>query len=193
MELKEIWKPIQVTQNDAHYDFLNKYAVSNFGRVKNIRTNYVIKQHDDKNGYFKVRLRVDGERRVHNFFVHRLVANAFILNNLKLPQVNHIDGVPHNNRVTNLEWCTPSENIQHAYRTHLIDHEKRRKACSLLTEKVKVKVKQLTLDGKLVKIHDSYVAAGKAVNVSEVAIRKCCKGILKRVAGYKWQPANIPQ
>jgi len=65
------------------------------------------------NGYFHVGLLRDGKRK--NFYVHRLVAETFLPNPKGLPEVNHLDGNKLNNHVENLEWCTSSHNIQHAY------------------------------------------------------------------------------
>ena len=56
-------------------------------------------------------------RKNHN--VHRIIAKTFIPNPDNLPCVNHKDGNKLNNSVDNLEWCTHSENIIHAYQTGL--------------------------------------------------------------------------
>ncbi|WP_436863644.1 HNH endonuclease [Mammaliicoccus sciuri] len=58
-------------------------------------------------------------KKQKHFYVHRLLAQAFIPNPLNKPQVNHKDGNPSNNDLNNLEWVTASENVQHAYDTGL--------------------------------------------------------------------------
>lgn len=67
--------------------------------------------------YQTVCLKIDGKYK--NKLVHRLVAEAFLPNSNNYPQVNHIDGCPENNNLSNLEWCTNQQNAIHAYRTGL--------------------------------------------------------------------------
>lgn len=67
----------------------------------------------NRRGYFEVNLSVNNNR--HDISIHRLVAENFIDNPLKLPQVNHKDGNKLNNCVDNLEWVTRSQNVKHAY------------------------------------------------------------------------------
>lgn len=74
-------------------------------------------------GYHLVGITDDfGVRR--NVRVHRLVALAFIDNPLNKPYVNHIDGNKLNNHYTNLEWCTDSENMHHAFDNGLCVNDK---------------------------------------------------------------------
>jgi len=76
---------------------------------------------DKKVGYYLVTLvsNEDNKHKRKNQFIHRLLAEAFIPNPFKKAQVNHIDGVKTNNKLTNLEWVTPKENAQHAVRMGL--------------------------------------------------------------------------
>lgn len=99
----EIYKDIK------HYP---KYQVTSWGRVINKETMRFLAQDETPKGYLRVDLINDNGRK--HFKVHRLVAEAFIPNPYGKPQVNHIDGNPANNSVTNLEWVTNKENYEHA-------------------------------------------------------------------------------
>ena len=99
---KEIWKKIE------DYD----YVVSNFGRIKNLKNNNLLKPQDNRNGYLKVCLSKHG--KVNQFLMHRLVAELFIDNPNNLPQVNHIDENKNNAHVNNLEWCSHTYNSMYS-------------------------------------------------------------------------------
>ena len=63
-------------------------------------------------GYMKV------QYKGKNYKVHRLVAETWLINPEKKPQVDHINNVRHKNTLTNLRWVTRSENIQHSFDTN---------------------------------------------------------------------------
>ena len=106
-ENPEIWKTIE--------DFPG-YEISDRGRVRNKKTNSIMIPGISKQGYLHVGLRKNGVRK--NVYIHRLVASSFLGKNDDLV-VNHKDGNKSNNSLENLEWCTDSENIKHAYVTGL--------------------------------------------------------------------------
>lgn len=108
---EEIWKPVK--------DYEDHYKISNLGRVMSI--NYrgngrscILKTNINKNGYEQVRLNVNKVGK--NKKVHRLVAEAFIDNPENKKCVNHKDSNKTNNNISNLEWCTHSENTIHAFK-----------------------------------------------------------------------------
>ena len=89
------------------------YQVSDTGIVLKKNGNGYMSQHEN-NGYMRVNLYIGDKYRFLS--VHRVVAEAFIPNPDNLPQVNHKDKNRINNRVSNLEWVTASENINHSYK-----------------------------------------------------------------------------
>lgn len=107
--MEEIWKDV------PGYEGL--YEISNTGSVKSLYKNKFLKQRISTNGYWVVDLTKDHRASVKR--VHRLVALTFIPAVAGKPFVNHIDGNRLNNNISNLEWCTQSENVSHAYRIGL--------------------------------------------------------------------------
>lgn len=101
------------------------YQVSDGGIVRSVdrfeKCNGGIRKRKGRNlspvmkstGYVTVNLYSDGAMRTH--LVHRLVADAFIPNELSKREVNHISGDKSDNRASNLEWVTASENIRHSF------------------------------------------------------------------------------
>lgn len=89
------------------------YSINERGDVHSGKMDIILSQRTNSNGYKIVVL--DGVQ----LLVHRLVALHFIPNPYQYTQVNHKDGVKSNNHVTNLEWCSASQNAQHALKTGL--------------------------------------------------------------------------
>ncbi len=97
--------------------FEGLYSSTEDGFIFSHIFNKYLKGTPDKDGYLRVSLSKNGKS--FNRIVHRLVLESFVSNPLNKPQVNHINGVKDDNRLCNLEWCTPSENSIHAFKAGL--------------------------------------------------------------------------
>lgn len=161
--MEEIWKDI------VGYEEI--YQVSNFGNVKNIRTNKILKYGINDQNYEIVTLYKKTKKK--NMRIHRLVAQAFIPNPDNLPQINHKDGNKHNNRVDNLEWCTGSNNIKHAYINDLNPNHRI--------------VGQYDKNGNLINVFISTNEAGIITKISQRNIHSCASGKRKTAGNYIWK------
>lgn len=116
------WKPIK--------GYIGYYEISNKGTVKSLKRNIILKNgckrclkkkilksSPNSDGYKEVTLSRDGKDK--DFYVHRLVAQAFLPNPDNLPEVNHKSGIKTDNTAENLEWVTHQANVIHAYKTGL--------------------------------------------------------------------------
>ena len=165
----EIWKNI---------DELNgEYQISNKGNIKH--NNKILKSHKDRDGYLIINIYFN--KKFICFKIHRLVAQAFIPNELNLPQVNHIDCNKTNNNVENLEWCTLKDNISHAVKNKLFDKRD-------FSKRYK-KVNQYDLEGNLIKTWNSIKEAGTELGICTSTITKVCKKKphFKTYKSFKWE------
>ena len=158
----EIWKDIE------GYEGL--YKVSNHGNIYSCVRQKLLKQTKIKN-YSRVQLN-KGKQITSR--VHRLVAEAFIPNPEKKPQVNHIDGDKQNNKAENLEWNTSKENINHAHRTGLATNSH-----------LKIKICCIYPSGEE-KIFNSIQECCEGVNIHQTTILQNIKGS-KNKRGLKFK------
>lgn len=178
--MEEIWKEA--------IGYEGCYMISNLGRVKNMNrivksknTTRIIperflKIRNDKYGYPMVHLSV--KQKVTYPRVHKLVAKAFIPNPNNYPQINHKNGIKTDNRVKNLEWCTNSQNITHAFRVLKIRNGRSRK------------VNQYDLDENFIKTWDSIIEACNTLNIGRATIGDSLRNRYKNPRKFIWKYAD---
>ncbi len=173
--MKEEWRDIK--------DFEGWYQVSNLGRVrsvdriiesKNGRKRFckgkILKPFPNKDGYLNFHLHKNDINKT--LLAHRLVAQAFIPNDdiENKKEINHVNAIKFDNRVSNLSWCNRSENMYHASKMNLISDRKGEK-----NSNAKLSKKQVMNIRKEYKPHNQkygVVALAKKYSVSSSTIQR---------------------
>lgn len=196
--MQETWMPIK--------DYEGLYEISNFGNVKSLKKEWIgfnyksktyhkvtmeeriMKASVSKYGYKQVLLSRSNKKSLK--LIHRLVAEAFIPNELNKPCVNHIDGNKLNNRVENLEWCTYQENSLHAWKNNLVTSYLKGKMGK--EHNLSKKVIQYDTNGKIIKKWDCISDAVRELKIDGGRITKCCqhKKYCHTAGGYSWEYDN---
>jgi len=157
------------------------YTLDDKGNIYSVKYKRYLTQRISTSGYLQLDLRVNGITKC--YMVHRLLAEYFIPNPENKPCINHKDGNKLNNNLSNLEWCTYSENLVHAYENNLRSSVKGKSNDYKYFRK---KVAQI--DGHVVVAnYSSITEAAKAVNGQCTGICRVCNDKRNLYRGYYWR------
>lgn len=163
---KEIWKKIFFIKNNILYDFSDRYEVSNYGKIRNIKTKRILKSGTISGGYMGVVLSKNG--KTTSFSVHRIVATMFIENPNNLPCVNHKDENRKNNQVENLEWCT------YEYNNNYGSHKDKLSIIQRNDKKKSREIIGINLKTRTILSFPSTMEAERVLGFNNSNINKCC-------------------
>lgn len=183
----EVWKDIAGYQG--------RYQVSDLGNVKSL--NYsrkgvaqLLKPVLKSTGYYVVSLRVNGRQK--QFYVHRLVADAFVNKKYGCSVVDHINTITTDNRAENLRWGTTSDNVNNP-----ISASQRTKSIQkLLKGKYGVyslkhrACVQKDLDGNVIKVWGCMYDAVRELGIDSGSLTKVCQGKQRTAKEFKWEYCN---
>lgn len=174
--IMEIWKDVP--------GYIVLYKVSNYGRVKSVKKQLVLKTSGSGNRYKTVAL-CNGMRKT--FRIHRLVAAAFIPNPDNKPCIDHIDGDRANNHADNLRWVTYLENNNNPItKKRLSENNAKNMQGKKGVLHPNSKPVRMMKNGVCLKIYQS-IHLAKQDGFNDTLIIRCCKGRMKKHKGYNWE------
>lgn len=176
--MRQMWKEIPNTEG--------LYLISDKGRVFSVRSNRLLKRQYQSNGYERTELNINGVSK--KYFVHRLVAEAFLPNPNNYPIVNHKDENPKNNCVDNLEWCTAKYNSNYGTckERRVANTDYKRGADNPKS----LKVYQFDLQGNFIAEYGSCREAAKATGLLANKISETRSGKRKQHGGFYWSDSR---
>lgn len=179
----EEWKPLE-------FNLRYSYQISNMGRVRIIKKNYCcIKTQRIGNHKHPIVSFRFSKNKVKRYLVHRLVAQSF-LNNTQLKRtVNHINGIKHDNRLSNLEWATDKEQAIH--RHYVLGKKTTDKATIVSKLTNKKSVAQFDKNNNIIRTFDSLKSASEFMGKTHTNIQRACIGKYKYAYGFIWRYTNI--
>ena len=191
--MTEIWKPV--------VGWENLYEVSNLGNIRTLhyKKPYLMHPTVDQKGYMRISFVAPNTKKYKRYGVHRVVAEAFIPNPEKLPQINHKDEDKTNNHIDNLEWCTGKYNCNYGKHNDKIRASRVGMKLSnshianlrkVRTEIAGKAVIQLSQNGDVINRFNSISEASRCTGVSISSISHTCNGRSKMGCGYVWEFTN---
>ena len=151
---------------------LSKYQISNLGKIRNKKNNYVLSQKPRSDGYVANGLFLDNNEH-KSFLIHILVSKTFIQNPENKPTVNHINTNKSDNRVINLCWASYTEQN---YRENKNEYKTTGKS-----------INQYDLNGNFIKTWEKLIDAETELKISKKNISKVLQGERKQSGGYIWK------
>lgn len=170
------------------------YQISNLGNIKTLKRKVfngngdrqiqekILKLRKWKNKYYQAKLSKNG--KIYTFYVHRLVANAFIPNLDKKIYINHKDNNGFNNVVDNLEWVTQKENVENAWKNGFCENV--RKKAKLSKGRKCKRIIQINNTGNIVETYLDVKDVMSKLNITEAQVRNSIRRKSKKY-NLRWE------